>query len=619
MIRTTTLKNKISGMRIKFAFLSIVLLFSMNNSVYATGVITDLTKSISEKKIFKAIDKNEFELATQNLNKHIKKYDEDLITFYLGYLIFSDNKNKKYSLENSFINSHKGLEKYKSLNYKQKAKYNQKFYINEKVLNAKTKMLQNNLLIKYGNNLDSINILLNLLQNAKIENKTFVEKVRLKEDILIFNEVIKSNKIENYSQFINETKNVELQNIAKFKIDSLKFNRILELSNNENFTTFRYDYPNSGIKNNVVHKVNNYETISENENYNNSIKTNQSWNLITNNHEGIVTDIRSGCQLFINKNNFQIIWNGACVDGYVDGKGECKFFKDNTLIFTYVGNFSKGTILYPLSILYPDGSKYFGVLKDGKYFQGDFTFVDGSIYSGNWIDGKLNGYGTSTSKNGSVYVGEWKDNKKNGKGSLTLADGSKYVGVWKDDTLSGLITFYFVDGSIFTGVMENDIINGYGTCTYPNGSVYTGNWKNGEIYGKGRLIKTNGESYYGEWRNGKENGQGTYTNTNGSNYTGEWLDGKRNGFGTNTYSDGTKYIGEWSNNAMNGQGTIIYKIGDRYAGEWKNGLKRGHGTYTFGDSCKYIGIWNAGRMIHGKVYTSKGQIAYDGDMENYYR
>ncbi len=619
MFRTITNQNKKCSMRIKLALFSFVLLLSLNNSGFASGFISDLNKSLSEKRIIKAIHHDKFELANQNLKKYINKYDENVGTYYLRYLIFSDIDNKDYSLENSFINAYNALEKYKSLNNEQKEKCIQKMYINEIVLEATSKMLENNLIRKYGNNLDSINLLLNILRNAKIENQNLVEKVKSKENNRMFVDAIKTNTIEDSGKFVDEAKVMDLHNIENKNIDTLKLNKISNLNDNKNNTTFIKYNSNSAIKNNVVDKENNIPSKSKNDRFQENIKSKQSVNSSGNSPEGIVTDNRSGCKLKTNKINFQINWNGACVDGYIDGKGECKFLKDNVLSFTYIGDFSKGTIIYPLTVLYPDGTKFFGELKEGKFFQGDFTFLDGTTFSGNWIDGKLNGQGTSTSKNGTVYVGEWKDNKKNGKGTLTMADGSKYVGEWKDNILSGSIIYYFTDGSVFTGVMENDEIIGYGTCTYPNGSVYTGNWKNGEIYGKVRLTKTNGESYSGDWKNGKENGQGTFTFADGSNYVGEWKDGKRNGFGTYTFIDGSKYIGEWSNNEINGQGTMIYKIGDEYAGEWKNGIKSGQGTYTFGDGSKYVGNWNGGRMIIGKVYTTTGEIAYDGDMANYYR
>ena len=599
-------------MRIKFVFILLILLFSVKNSCFPLGFITDLSKSISEKNIIKEIHQNKFDLALQNLNSYIKKYDENVNSYYLRYLIFSDIDNKNYSLENSYINSYKALEKYISLNNKEKEKIIQKMYLNEFVLESSTKMLQNNLIRKYGNNLDSINILLNILQKAKIDNQDLVEKVKSKENNRMFNEAIKSNRIEDFEKFIVETKDVELKKIANNKIELLKSDKNIESNDNKTYTTRN---SNSVINNNNPDKVINNISKSENEKYNENTNTNP----ITYSPESILTDDKSGCKLNTNMKNFQINWKGACIDGYVDGKGECKFFKNNTLSFTYIGNFSKGTVIYPLTISYPDGSKYFGDLIDGKYSRGVFTLVDGSTYSGNWIDGKLNGQGTSTSTNGSVFVGDWKDNKKNGKGTLTMADGSKYVGEWKDNILSGSITYYFADGSVFNGVMENEEIIGYGTCTYPNGSVYTGNWKNGEIYGKVKLTKKNGESYSGDWENGKENGHGTFSYVDGSNYEGEWRNGKRNGFGTYTFSDGTKYIGEWSNNEINGKGTMIYIIGDNYVGEWKNGIKCGQGIYNFGDGSKYVGTWNSGKMIVGKVYTSSGEIAYDGNMANYYK
>ena len=42
---------------------------------------------------------------------------------------------------------------------------------------------------------------------------------------------------------------------------------------------------------------------------------------------------------------------------------------------------------------------------------------------------------TTTYQDGSIYVGEWKDGKQHGKGTMTLPDGSKHEGIWKNGEL----------------------------------------------------------------------------------------------------------------------------------------------------------------------------------------
>jgi len=55
---------------------------------------------------------------------------------------------------------------------------------------------------------------------------------------------------------------------------------------------------------------------------------------------------------------------------------------------------------------------------------------------------------TYTYPKGSVYVGQWKDGRENGQGTFTISDGSKYVGEWKDNkTWNGKV--YYKDVNIY--------------------------------------------------------------------------------------------------------------------------------------------------------------------------
>ena len=59
----------------------------------------------------------------------------------------------------------------------------------------------------------------------------------------------------------------------------------------------------------------------------------------------------------------------------------------------------------------PDGSMYLGEYKDGKFHgQGTFIWNDGYYHEGEFMDGTPNGQGTETLPNGQL-VGEYKDGK----------------------------------------------------------------------------------------------------------------------------------------------------------------------------------------------------------------
>ena len=68
-------------------------------------------------------------------------------------------------------------------------------------------------------------------------------------------------------------------------------------------------------------------------------------------------------------------------------------------------------------------------LPEGK---GTANSPNGDMYTGSWMAGKREGYGTFiTAADHSIYMGEWKDDMKNGKGLLQL-NGESREGNWKD-------------------------------------------------------------------------------------------------------------------------------------------------------------------------------------------
>jgi hypothetical protein len=75
-------------------------------------------------------------------------------------------------------------------------------------------------------------------------------------------------------------------------------------------------------------------------------------------------------------------------------------------------------------------------------FQGDclnghgaFHSPDGTIYVGDWRDGKYHGHGAFLSPDGTIYVGDWQGGKYHGQGVLTLPDGRQRYGLFKNGTL----------------------------------------------------------------------------------------------------------------------------------------------------------------------------------------
>jgi hypothetical protein len=85
----------------------------------------------------------------------------------------------------------------------------------------------------------------------------------------------------------------------------------------------------------------------------------------------------------------------------------------------------------------PDGSKYVGEFKDGKYHgQGSYLFSDGRRYVGELKDGKRSGQGVFMLLDGTRYIGDYKDDKWNGVGSIYSASGQVLqAGTYDDNRL----------------------------------------------------------------------------------------------------------------------------------------------------------------------------------------
>lgn len=90
----------------------------------------------------------------------------------------------------------------------------------------------------------------------------------------------------------------------------------------------------------------------------------------------------------------------------------------------------------------------------------------------------LNGYHKKKFDDGSVYEGNFVNGKPEGKGTMKYVGGASYIGEWH------------------YGLRE-----GEGTWNYPDGGSYIGSWVRGRRHGRGTLNKKGGMVIIGEWKN----------------------------------------------------------------------------------------------------------------------
>ena len=174
-------------------------------------------------------------------------------------------------------------------------------------------------------------------------------------------------------------------------------------------------------------------------------------------------------------------------------------------------------------IEYSDGSVYVGETAElHPHGYGKLTFLSGEYYEGDFVYGRMTGYGVYVyaSVIGDRYEGYMENGKRNGTGKYTWADGSYYEGSYKNDMKNGEGRYIWADGSSYTGAYVNDVKNGKGVYEYVNGDKYDGDFVNDVREGEGTYVWENGESYTGGFKDDMMDGHGTYTWTTGRTYEG---------------------------------------------------------------------------------------------------
>lgn len=231
-----------------------------------------------------------------------------------------------------------------------------------------------------------------------------------------------------------------------------------------------------------------------------------------------------------------------------------------------------------------------GDLFSGK---GDFEFLSGETYTGEWQNSFMSGAGTVVFPEIGKYTGEMRGSKRNGKGTFIWLSGDKYKGRWANDAMSGKGKYSFSNGGVFEGTFNNnEPISGTYTreIDLPEDALET------EIsYLKYTVTATkkhvefrtkSGLHYGGDISALVSTGSATINFPSGNVYIGELSAGKRQGIGKYIWKDSSGdttayYDGSWEQDSMNGQGDYHYS-GSSYpylSGSFRNDLPFGTLTY----------------------------------------
>lgn len=94
------------------------------------------------------------------------------------------------------------------------------------------------------------------------------------------------------------------------------------------------------------------------------------------------------------------------------------------------------------SVKWKDGSRYEGLVKDGKcHVRGVLRYSNGDRYEGEYKDNHMSGLGVYVWKNGGVYRGQWRENNMHGCGVKLVPKASGGIvpleGEWMEDGYVG--------------------------------------------------------------------------------------------------------------------------------------------------------------------------------------
>lgn len=239
---------------------------------------------------------------------------------------------------------------------------------------------------------------------------------------------------------------------------------------------------------------------------------------------------------------------------------------------------------------------------------GDFAFVTGESYSGNWENSYMTGNGTVVFPEVGEYSGELRESKRNGQGTFSWYSGEEYIGNWNNDHMDGSGQYTFANGSIFTGAFRNNKPI-EGTLTYK--AKLSDDAAETEIVEltyvitkemkKITFVTKGGLKYDGDVEGLLESGMATITYPSGNDYTGEVLKGQRNGIGQYTWKDEkgktrSYYEGSWVKDRMHGQGKYHYTAAlyPYLYGKYENNLPTGTLTYYKAAGNTFETTWSNG-------------------------
>jgi len=122
-----------------------------------------------------------------------------------------------------------------------------------------------------------------------------------------------------------------------------------------------------------------------------------------------------------------------------------------------------------------------------------------SVYVGEFVNGRFDGYGKLTFTYGDTYEGYFKDGRMNGIGKLTWKkEGDYYEGNFINGVRSGKGKIIRSFGGYYDGDFDNNKKDGYGKFRFEDGSIFEGSFSYDRMI-EGKLTTKDGKVFKGKW------------------------------------------------------------------------------------------------------------------------
>ena len=211
-------------------------------------------------------------------------------------------------------------------------------------------------------------------------------------------------------------------------------------------------------------------------------------------------------------------YNGRLNLGYFDGNGAVSFDDGGV----YAGEFAEGR---------PEGEGVFETADTGGFWRFTGVFENGFVQNGkfNLKNGETVAYNRSAVTDsltgpGWHYIGAFNMEGQHGSGAFTFPDGSVYTGGFLQGLAHGEGAYTDASGGfVYSGGFKEGLFDGRGKY-YGEDWFYEGDFKEGLFDGRGKYHSAEGWSYEGEFLNGLFNGEGVITAADASFY-GIWEKG----------------------------------------------------------------------------------------------